>query len=427
MKLSNSFFYTSKNASKDATILSHQLMVKANMVVQTASGIYCWLPMGLKVLNKISDIIRDEHEKAGIIELLMSTIQLSDLWIESERYNAYGEELLRFKDRKEHEMLYGPTNEEQVTDIFRKFVKSYKDLPKILYQIQWKFRDEIRPRFGVMRGREFLMKDAYSFDLTREDAVKSYNKMFSLYVKIFRRLGLKPLAVQADPGEIGGDLSHEFHILADTGESKLFYDKRIMDSKEDIQKYYAVAEEKYDPELCPIKKEDLCESRGIEVGHIFYFGDKYTKSMNVNISGASGDNIIPVMGSYGIGVSRLVAAIIEASHDENGIIWPEEVAPFKFGILNLIHKNTDCSNFCEKLYQKMRDNNIDVVYDDRELSPGFKLKDSDLIGIPYQIIVSNKLTQNHTVELKYRHNGHIDIIDKDSLGEAINKLNTTGR
>lgn len=421
MKLSNSFFYSSKEAPREAAVLSHQLMIRANMITQTASGIYCWLPMGLRVLNKLSDVIRDEHERAGIVEIMMSTIQLSDLWVESGRYDSYGEELLRFKDRKDHEMVYGPTNEEQVTDVFRRFVKSYKDLPKILYQIQWKFRDEIRPRFGVMRGREFLMKDAYSFDLNKDAAIASYDRMFNLYIRIFRRLGLSPLAVRADSGAIGGDMSHEFHILADTGESGLFYDKRILNCPaEELRSYYAVSDEKYDPDSCPIKKEELGESRGIEVGHIFYFGDKYTSSMNVSVSGPDGVQITPVMGSYGIGVSRLVAGMIEASHDEYGIIWPsDEVAPFRFAIVNLMQKNDECRAFADRLYQTMISDNVDVLYDDRDLSPGFKLKEVDLVGIPWQIIVSTRSIAAGNVEFRSRRTGKSEIVPIDSVMDAV--------
>lgn len=423
MKLSNSFFYSSKDAPRDATVLSHQLMLRSNMIAQTASGIYCWLPLGLRVLNKVCDVVRDEHEKAGIIELLMSTIQLSDLWIESGRYDAYGEELLRFKDRKEHEMLYGPTNEEQVTDIFRRFVKSYKDLPKILYHIQWKFRDEIRPRFGVMRGREFLMKDAYSFDMTKEDAVSSYDKMFNLYIRIFKRLNLKPLAVRADSGAIGGDMSHEFHILADSGESKLYYDKRVLSCDAcDVRDCYAVSEEKYNKDECPVAEEDLEESRGIEVGHIFYFGDKYTKSMNVTVSDRGGKNITPVMGSYGIGISRLVAAVIEASHDANGIIWPEEIAPFMVSVINLTPADTNCRDFSEKLYSELKSKGADVLYDDRDLTAGVKLKDADLVGIPHQILISKNNLPNGNIEIKDRASGKIELVSVDDLTNIMGKF-----
>lgn len=423
MKLSNSFFYSSKDAPRDATVLSHQLMLRSNMIAQTASGIYCWLPLGLRVLNKVCDVIRDEHEKAGVIELLMSTIQLSDLWIESGRYDAYGEELLRFKDRKEHEMIYGPTNEEQVTDIFRRFVKSYKDLPKILYHIQWKFRDEIRPRFGVMRGREFLMKDAYSFDMTKEDAVSSYDRMFDLYIRIFKRLNLKPLAVRADSGAIGGDMSHEFHILADSGESKLYYDKRVLDCDAcDVRDCYAVSEEKYNKDECPVAEKDLEESRGIEVGHIFYFGDKYTKSMDVTVSDRDGKNITPVMGSYGIGISRLVAAVIEASHDSNGIIWPEEIAPFMVSVINLTPSDTGCRDFSEKLYLELKSKGADVLYDDRDLTAGVKLKDADLVGIPHQILVSKNRLPNGNIEIKDRASGKIEVVSVDSLTNIMGKF-----
>lgn len=412
MRISNYFFYTTKESPSGAEIVSHKLMLQSGMISQTSAGIYTWLPLGFKVLTKISNIIRDEHDKFGAIEILMPTIQPASLWHESNRYDSYGAELLRFKDRRDQEMLYGPTNEETATDVFRKYVKSYKDLPKLIYHIQWKFRDEIRPRFGVMRGREFLMKDSYSFDISREAAEETYNSVFKLYIKIIKRIGMAPLVVQAESGAIGGNLSHEFHILAETGESTLYYDKEVLNVKDEadflkLKNLFAVSDEKYDPENCAISKENLCISKGIEIGHIFYFGQKYSKTMNAKVQMPDGSSIYPYMGSYGIGVSRLVGAIIEASHDENGIIWPKSIAPFNVALINTLQNNEELTKVADSIYSKLKQNNVDVIYDDRNISAGKKFNDIDLIGIPMQIIIGNSYKNDHMFEVKLRKTSEI--------------------
>jgi len=412
MKLSQYFLPTLKENPIDATVVSHQLMVRAGMIRQTASGIYTWLPLGLKVLRKVEKIIKEEMDKSGALEVLMPIIQPAELWQESGRYDAYGKEMLRIKDRHDRDILYGPTHEEVITDIFRKNVNSYKDLPKNLYQIHWKFRDEIRPRFGLMRGREFLMKDSYSFDIDEVSAKKTYNLMYETYFKIFRAMGLKAMALRADTGAIGGDLSHEFHILADTGESAIFYDKEIetvLDAKEfdlaKLQSLYAMADELHDEAKCPVKKENLKSRRGIEVGHIFNFGLKYSKSMEAGVMGSDGTKIYPNMGSYGIGVSRVVAAAIEASHDANGIIWPKEIAPFQVVLINVRVGDELCDKTCEEIYHKLQAKGVEVIYDDTKASLGQKFSIADLIGIPTQIIVGPKSAAVGKVEMKDRKTG----------------------
>ncbi len=416
MKLSQYFLPTLKENPIDATIASHQLMIRAGMIRQTASGIYSWLPLGLRVLRKVEKIIREEMDRAGALEILMPTIQPAELWQESGRYDAYGKEMLRIKDRHDRDILYGPTHEEVVTDIFRKNVTSYKDLPKNLYQIHWKFRDEIRPRFGLMRGREFLMKDSYSFDLDEASAKKTYNLMYETYFKIFRRMGLKPMAVRADTGAIGGDLSHEFHILADTGESAIFYDKKFDDENLDIsemQKLYAMADEMHVAEKCPIAANQLASKRGIEVGHIFNFGLKYSKALEAGVMDSAGQKIYPNMGSYGIGVSRIVAAAIEANHDANGIIWPKEIAPFQISLINVRPGDELCDRVCEEIYAKFPD----VIYDDTKTSLGQKFSIADLIGIPIQIIVGPKSAAAGKVELKDRKTGEKREIEISQLAQ----------
>jgi prolyl-tRNA synthetase len=409
MKLSNYFLPTLKETPNDAVVTSHQLMIRAGMIRQTASGIYSWLPLGLKVLRKIQNIVTYEMDKIGGLEILMPTIQPAELWIESGRYEAYGKEMLRIKDRHDRDILYGPTHEEVVTDIFRKNITSYKDLPKNLYQIHWKFRDEIRPRFGVMRGREFLMKDGYSFDLDEAAARKTYNLIYTTYFKIFKKIGLKAIALRADTGAIGGDLSHEFHILAESGESAIYYDKKFDEISasdnfniDEMQKIYAMADEMHNLETCLIPKSQLASKRGIEVGHIFNFGIKYSKALNATVTGINGEKIYPNMGSYGIGVSRLVAAVIEASHDDNGIIWPKNIAPFEFAIINLKSGDENCDRICEEIYQKLTANNKEVLYDDTKNNIGQKFSVMDLIGIPTQIIVGPKLVAEQKIEIKDR-------------------------
>lgn len=432
MRLSSCFMPTLKENPSEAQITSHRLMLRAGLIRQTSAGIYIWLPLGLRVLRNIEQIVREEQDRAGAQEILMPTIQPAELWQESGRYEAYGKEMLRITDRHDREMLFGPTNEEMITDLFRNNIKSYKDLPKMLYHIQWKFRDEIRPRFGIMRGREFLMKDNYSFDLDFEASRISYNKMYVAYLRTFARLGLVAIPVQADPGAIGGDLSHEFQILAETGESTLYYDKEIenfdlssltgeIDEKtlEKLQGLYAMEQEKHDPDNCPVAAEDLRTAKGIEVGHIFYFGTKYSDSMNAKVTGPDG-NLVPVeMGSYGIGVSRLVGALIEANHDDRGIIWPEAVAPYKVGLINLRIKDDDCSAVCNDLYGKLKDAGVDVLYDDRDMGAGGKFADMDLAGLPWQVIIGPRGLKNGMVELKNRATGDREDL---TLEEVINKL-----
>src|SRR6478609_8408532 len=384
MRLSRSFIPTMKETPAEAQIASHRLMLRAGLVRQTSAGIYAWLPLGYRVLRNIERIVREEQNAAGAQEILMPTIQPAELWRESGRYDDYGKEMLRFKDRHEREMLYGPTNEEQVTTIVRDAIKSYRDLPKNLYHIQWKFRDEVRPRFGVMRGREFLMKDNYSFDLDAKGAKHSYNKMFVAYLRTFARMGLKAIPMRADTGPIGGDLSHEFQILADTGESAVFCDRRWLetdilaaaeglDYDSDLEPFfrhwtslYAATDEMHTPESCPIPQEQLVTARGIEVGHIFYFGKTYSKPMGAVVTGPNGEEVALEMGSYGIGVSRLVGALIEANHDDAGIIWPESVAPFRLGLINLRPADDKCRAAADDLYGKLRNAGIDVLYDDRD-------------------------------------------------------------
>ena len=406
-------------------------MLRAGMIKQTSAGIYAWLPLGLKVLRKIEQIVREEQNKSGAQEVLMPTIQSADLWKESGRYDAYGAEMLRIKDRGEREMLFGPTNEEVITDIFRSHIKSYKDLPKNMYHIQWKFRDEVRPRFGVMRGREFLMKDAYSFDLTPEDARVAYQKMFLSYLRTFRRLGVKAIPMQADTGPIGGDLSHEFIILAKTGESEVYVDKKwdevdvtavglSYDDTDALEKYfvemtniYAATDEIYDEKTAP-SKDQLNVARGIEVGHIFYFGTKYSKPLGASVQNKEGQVVDVEMGSYGIGVSRLVGAIIEASHDDNGIIWPEEIAPFDVGLINLRVGDADCDKTCDDIYAQLQSMGKDVLYDDRNSGAGEKFADMDLIGLPWQIVIGPKGLKNNVAEVKNRQTGETKEV---ALGE----------
>jgi prolyl-tRNA synthetase len=429
MRRSQFFLPTVKEVPAEAQIISHQLMLRAGMVHQSAAGIYSWLPHGTRVLQNIENIVREEQDKVGAMEVIMPTIQSADLWRESGRYDAYGEEMLRIKDRHKRDMLYSPTAEEVVTDIARKHLRSYRDLPCILYQIHWKFRDEIRPRFGVMRGREFLMKDAYSLDLTPEEAVKSYQKMMHAYIRTFRRLGLTAVPVRAETGAIGGDLSHEFHIVAKTGESKLYYDGRLdllMKTAGDvdvdqIMNLYAAADDLHDATKCPVPEEQLRYARGIEIGHVFYFGTKYSAALNAQVMGKDGELITPYMGSYGIGVSRLVGAIIEASNDEHGIIWPVSVAPFKVGLININTGNDACVKVCDELYSKLRTQNVSVLYDDRDERGGAKFAEMDLIGLPWQIRVGPKGLANNQAELKNRATGDTQELSLESLMTYLTK------
>ncbi len=426
MRLSHYFIPVIKENPAEASIVSHRFMLRSGMIRQLSAGIYNWLPLGLEVLNNVASIVRQEMNKAGAVEILMPTIQPAKLWQESGRYDAYGKEMLRIIDRHDNEMLYGPTNEEIVTDIFRQNVKSYKNMPLNLYQLQWKFRDEIRPRFGLMRGREFYMKDAYSFDLSYEDAKKSYDNMYSTYLRIFKRMGLIAIPLRADSGAIGGDLSHEFQILAKTGESALYYDVEFEEmiskgnvSIQELQNLYAAVDEKHDPDNCPVKSDRLKSQRGIEVGHIFYFGQKYTSSMNVHIDDGKGGKICPHMGSYGIGVSRLVAAIIESSHDDLGIIWPEEVAPFKVGLINLKTNDAEVTKVCDELYNRLISSSYKVLYDDTNESAGKKFANMDLIGLPWQISIGPRGIKDGVAELKNRKTGEKHELSFES---ALNKL-----
>ncbi len=429
MRLSQYFLPLLKETPKEAQIASHRLMLRAGMIQQSSAGIYSWLPLGKKVLDKIAQLVREEQNRAGAIEIMMPTIQPAELWQESGRYDDYGAEMLRIKDRHERDMLYGPTNEEQVTDIFRSNVRSYKALPLNLYHIQWKFRDEVRPRFGIMRGREFLMKDAYSFDIDADAARQSYNRMFVSYLKTFARMGLTAIPMEADTGPIGGDMSHEFIILAETGESGVYFHKdwlntdlvTSVDYSEDLQpvvdrftSLYARADEKHDPANCPVEEGDLMSLRGIEIGHIFYFGEKYSEPMGATVAGPDGSNIPVHMGSYGIGVSRLVGGIIEASHDDKGIIWPRAVAPFDVAVVNLKPDDDNCTACAEDLYARLGATGGDPLMDDREERPGAKLASIDLIGIPWQIVIGPRGMANGVVEVKNRATGEAVEVSPES-------------
>ncbi len=421
MRLSRSFLPTLKEIPAEAQIASHRLMLRAGLVRQTAAGIYAWLPAGLRVLRRIAQIVREEQDAIGAQELLMPTLQPAELWKRSGRYDAYGPEMLRIADRHGRDLLYGPTNEEMITELFGQGVKSYRELPQVLYHIQWKFRDEVRPRFGVMRGREFLMKDAYSFDADYPAAVATYRRMMLSYLRAFQRMGVKAIPMVADTGPIGGDLSHEFIILAPTGESGVFYDRRFEDQDwqrdpvdiedpaslaaffERMTSLYAATDEKHDPAAWNAVDAGLRrEGRGIEVGHIFYFGTKYTQAMGVTVSGADGSTFHPEMGSYGIGISRLAGAIIEASHDDAGIVWPLAVAPFRAAILNLKPGDAACDAICAMLHDAAP---ADLLLDDRDDRAGVKFNDADLMGHPLQVIVGPRGAAAGRVEVKRRASG----------------------
>jgi len=429
MRLSRFFLPILRETPKEAEIVSHRLMLRAGMIRQEAAGIYAFLPLGHRVLQKVIGIVREEQDRSGAIEMLMPTIQSADLWRESGRYEDYGKEMLRIKDRHERDMLYGPTNEEMITEIFRSYVRSYKDLPLNLYHIQWKFRDEVRPRFGLMRGREFLMKDAYSFDVDYDGAKHSYNKMFIAYLRTFARLGLKSIPMVADTGPIGGNLSHEFIILAQTGESEVFCHRDYLDFQVPgadvdfdnvvglqalVDKWtslYAATSEKHEAAtFAALPEPSRVSARGIEVGHIFYFGTKYSEPMKAVVAGPDGVERAVHGGSYGIGPSRLVAAIIEASHDDAGIIWPDAVAPFRVAILNLKQGGADTDAACEKLYRELTARGIDVLYHDLDERPGAKFAAMDLIGIPWQVMVGPRGLAEGKVELKRRSDGTRELL-----------------
>ena len=438
MRLSKAFLPTSKDSPSDAQIVSHKLMLRAGLVRQTAAGIYAWLPLGFRVLKKIEQIVREEQDKAGAIELLMPTLQSADLWRQSGRYDAYGPEMLRIKDRHDRDMLFGPTNEEMITAIFAADVKSYRELPRTLYHIQWKFRDEVRPRFGVMRGREFLMKDAYSFDLDEAGARNSYYTQMLAYLRTFQRLGIQAVPMKAASGPIGGDLSHEFIVLAPTGESEVFYDaafeefdwaqadldyadaaglERLFDQ---VSTTYSATDETHDEarwaEVAPDRRRT---GRGIEVGHIFYFGDKYSTAMGLKVSAPDGGNLVPQMGSYGIGVSRLVGAIIEASHDDAGIVWPEAVAPWRVGLVTMRGDDPATVAVADDLYARLNAAGVETLYDDRDERGGVKLGSMDLIGLPWQLILGPRGVASGTCELKNRRTGEkLEL----SIDDAVERL-----
>ena len=413
MRFSNLLFNSLKESPKEAKIVSHQLMLRSSMIQQHTSGIYTWLPLGFKVLKNIEEIVRSNQDQIGCNEMLMSTIQSSDLWTKSGRYADYGKEMLRIKDRHDNELLYGPTNEEVITDLFSNYVNSYKGLPKYVYHIQWKFRDEIRPRFGVMRGREFLMKDAYSFDLDHDKAVKTYQTFFMCYLKTFKELGLQPIPVKAATGAIGGDLSHEFQILAKTGESELAYDPELISqdllekSFDEITSMYSASDEMIDK-----SKSNVVIGRGIEVGHIFNFGTKYSEPLECYVLNNEGKKVTPYMGSYGIGVSRLTAAIIEAFHDDKGIKWPFNISPFK---INIISSNDKFIDIAGELYDTLSKKYTNISFDDRDLSLGRKIKDSELIGIPWSLIIGKNYDEKNEFEIINRSSGEKFFVNKQEV------------
>jgi prolyl-tRNA synthetase len=440
MRLSQYFMPVLRDDPKEAEIASHRLMLRTGMVRQEAAGSYSWLPMGFRVLKKIEQIVREEQNRAGALEVLMPTLQSADLWRKSGRYDDYGKEMLRIKDRQDRDLLYGPTNEEMITDIFRSGVQSYKDMPRNLYHIQWKFRDEVRPRFGVMRGREFLMKDAYSFDVSREAGQHAYNKMFVSYLKTFARLGIKAVPMRADTGPIGGDDSHEFLVLADTGESGVFFDGALHDldwSKIEIDydnvdavakmvseytSKYAATDEKHNQAEFEqrVPEAKRLSGRGIEVGHIFFFGTKYSEPLGCEVQGPDGKKIAVQSGSYGIGVSRLVGGIIEASHDKDGIIWPESVAPFHVGLINLKVGDAEADAACDKIYKALEAKGVEVLYDDRNQPGGAKFASMDLIGLPWQVIIGPRGLKDGIAELKNRKTG---VRENVALDQVVGRFN----
>ena len=438
MRLSRYFLPVLKEDPKEAQIVSHRLMLRAGMIKQQTAGIYSWLPMGFKVLRRIEQIVHEEQARAGHIPMLMPTLQPADLWRESGRYDDYGEEMLRIKDRNKRDLLYGPTNEEMITDIFRSHIGSYKDLPLTLYHIQWKFRDEIRPRFGVMRGREFLMKDGYNFDLTKEDALHAYNRHLVSYLRSYERMGLQAIPMRADGGPIGGDYTHEFLVLAETGESEVFYDSQITDLTfgdrqidydsveecqavlEEFTSRYARTDETHDEAVyAQVPEERRRTARGIEVGQIFYFGTKYSEPMGAMVRNSEGAQVPVHMGSHGIGVSRLLGAIIEANHDEKGIIWPEGVTPFHVGIVNLKQGDNSTDAACDAIYAELQARGLDPLYDDRDERAGAKFASMDLIGLPWRITVGPRGLTSNKVELTSRRTGQTEEV---SPQEAIARI-----
>lgn len=428
MRLSHYFLPVLKENPTDAQVISHRLMLRSGMIMQTTTGIYSWLPLGNLVLKNVENIIRDELNKAGNLEVIMPTIQPADLWNETSRYDAYGKEMLRIQDRHERDLLYSPTAEEVIHDIVRKHMRSYRELPATFYQINWKFRDEIRPRFGVMRGREFLMKDAYSFDLNEHNARQTYRRMMETYVRIFARMGLVALPVRAPTGPIGGDLSHEFHVLAMTGESLIYYDMAVEDIIQQstasfdldyLMNLYCMEDEMHNPTSCPVPSDRLRQARGIEVGHVFYYGTKYTDPMKITVKDSTGASVPLYGGCYGIGVSRLVGAIIEACHDEYGIVWPTAIAPYKVGLINVRQGHDKSDQVCDELYATLREKGISVLYDDRIDSAGVKFSSMDLIGLPWQIRVGPRSLEKNHVEIKCRKTGDTQEL---SISSALTQL-----
>lgn len=433
MRLSRYFLPVLKETPAEAQIVSHQLMLRAGMIKQASAGIYSWLPLGFKVLGKIEQIVHEEQMRAGHLPMLMPTIQSADLWRESGRYDDYGEEMLRIRDRHDRDMLFTPTAEELITDIFRAHVASYRDLPLTMYQIQWKFRDEIRPRFGVMRGREFYMKDGYNFDLTKEDALHAYNRHLVSYLRTYERMGLQAIPMRADSGPIGGEDTHEFLVLADTGESEVFYDSAVTDIRlgerdidyddqaqcqavtDEFTALYARTDETHEEAaFAKVPEERRRQARGIEVGQIFYFGTKYSEPLGASVATPEGDRVPVHMGSHGIGVSRLAGAIIEASHDDKGIIWPEGVTPFHAGIVNLKQGDAEADAACEALYGKLVAAGLEPLYDDREERAGAKFATMDLIGLPWRITVGPRGLKGGVVELTCRRTGESEELSPDA-------------
>ncbi|MDB6452166.1 proline--tRNA ligase [Falsirhodobacter sp. 20TX0035] len=441
MRLSRYFLPVLKENPSEAQIVSHRYMLRAGMIKQQSAGIYSWLPLGFKILKRIEQIVHEEQIRAGHIPLLMPTLQTADLWRESGRYDDYGQEMLRIKDRQGREMLYGPTNEEMITDIFRSHVNSYKDLPLTLYQIQWKFRDEMRPRFGVMRGREFLMKDGYSFDIDRDAALHAYNRHMVAYLRTYERMGLTAIPMRAASGPIGGDNTHEFLVLAETGESEVFYDSAVTDLKlgardvdmddraavaavcEEFTTLYARTDETHDEALFAEVVEDRRRvARGIEVGQIFYFGTKYSEAMGATVVTADGSRVPVEMGSHGIGVSRLLGAIIEANHDDKGIIWPEGVTPFHVGLVNLKQGDASTDSACNALYSALVAQGLEPLYDDRDERAGAKFATMDLIGLPWRITVGPRGLANGKVELTSRRSGESEELSMEAAVDRLTQI-----
>jgi prolyl-tRNA synthetase len=429
MKYSNFFISTQKDVSKDVKLISHSLMLKSGMIRQETSGIYSWLPIGFRVLKKVIEIIEEIHNHHNINQILMPTIQSADIWKKSNRYESYGKEMLKIIDRHDKELLYGPTNEEMITAIGKHYLKSYKELPLNLYHIQSKFRDEIRPRFGVMRAREFLMKDAYSFDLTDEDCHRTYINYFRMYLLIFRKLGIPIIPVKAPSGEIGGSLSHEFHLIVDSGESEIYFSEELLENNLlDLEDSELINIKSYtsDFDNLNIEKDNLIKKKSIELGHIFLFGQKYSKPFDLQVDTMNG-KIFPYMGSYGIGISRIPAAVIEKYHDNKGIVWPKEISPFQLTIINLLTRDESCCNFANSLYENLKKKKLEVFLDDRDESAGKKFADADLSGIPLKLIIGKKFLNDNLISMSFRSSESEELIHISKVEDYIYKFikNTT--